>query len=185
MRIKSTQPVERFPVEGAARGDGERGFALILALMVALILAFLGLGLLLQTSLGLQASGADRWVVKSLNAADAGVMMEIELIQSGYVVDPNTLPGANNNRFMLQDDPSLPGLLRGEYEVRITRLCEVQPATPILGWEEQFRQRYLHVESRATRSIGALVGTTGAQVKADVTIWPFDMSTVTPLTRCY
>ncbi len=185
MTERNAEPVESCTAEEIGRAAGERGFALILALMVALVLAFLGVGLLLQTSLGLQASGADRWVVKSLNAADAGVMMEIELIQSGYVLDPNTLPGANNNRFVLQDDPSLPGLLRGEYEVRIGRLCEVQPATPIIGWEEQYRQRYLHVESRATRSIGALVGTTGAQVRADVTIWPFDMTNITPLTRCY
>ncbi len=46
--------------------DGERGSALFLALMVSLVLLFLGMGVLMQTSLGLQASGTDRWIVKSM-----------------------------------------------------------------------------------------------------------------------
>ena len=52
-----------------ASGGGERGAAIIIALMVSLVLAFLGLGLLLQTSLGRQAAGTDRWGVRALYAA--------------------------------------------------------------------------------------------------------------------
>ena len=46
-------------------------------LSLAMVLVFLGMGLLLQTSLGLQAAGTDRWVTKALYAADAGAMMQI------------------------------------------------------------------------------------------------------------
>ena len=50
--------------------SGERGSALLLVLLVSIILAFFGMAVLLQTSLGLEAAGADRWVVKSLAAAE-------------------------------------------------------------------------------------------------------------------
>jgi Tfp pilus assembly protein PilX len=111
----------------------ERGAALIVSLLVALILVFLGMGLLLQTSLGLQASGTDRWVTKALYAADAGAMMQIEMIQLGAIgaLQPGT-PGAPGN-FVLVDDPGLPGLLKGQFNVTISNFCESQPATPVLA----------------------------------------------------
>ena len=94
--------------------NGERGAALILALMVSLVLVFLGLGLLLQTSLGLQASGTDRWVTKALYAAEAGAMMQIEMIQMGVLGAPST--------FMLEDDPNISGLLKSQFAVTVTPL---------------------------------------------------------------
>ncbi len=170
------------PEETRRPGRAERGSALILTLMVALVLAFLGVGLLLQTSLGLQASGTDRWVVKSLAAADAGLMMEIQMIQAGFVVDPATFPGGTS--FRLVDDPDLPGPLRGEYTVTVTELCEAEPPAPIPGYEEKYRMRFLHIRSEAVRSVGGLMGATGASVEADVTVWPFDMSNFVPVTFC-
>ncbi len=172
------------PVVGDAARDGrrrERGSALIIALMVALILAFLGMGLLLQTSLGLQASGTDRWVVKSMNAADSGIMMGIELIQLGFVVDPATIGGVS---FILEDDQSSPGLLRGQYTVNLNRVCEVEPPSPIIGFSTKYRQRYFHLESTASRSIGALVGNTQAVVETDITVWPFDLTNFVAVGYC-
>ena len=78
--------------------DRERGAAIIIAIMVSLILAFLGLGLLLQTSLGMQAAGTDRWVVRALYAADAGAQAEIATLSNGAV---------GMGSFVLADDTEL------------------------------------------------------------------------------
>lgn len=159
--------------------DGERGSALILALLVALVLAFLGLGLLLQTSLGLQAAGADRWVTKSMHAAEAGLMMQIEMIQREQLGTPGV--------FQLEDDPTFANvtLLRGRYQVAVSDLCEVEPASPALGWEwPKFGRRYFHARSSASRNVGNLVGLTQATVEADVSVWPFEMTGFVPVTMC-
>ena len=71
--------------------SSERGSALVLALLVAVVLAALGLGLLLQTSLGQQAAGTDRHIIKSIYAADAGLMMQIAIIRAGQVAPPSPL----------------------------------------------------------------------------------------------
>jgi len=170
----------------ATRGgrDRERGSALLLALLVALILAFLGAGLILQTSLGLQAAGTDRWVVKSLSAADAGLMMEIDMIQMGFVVDPASYLGGSGMSFALDDDPNVPGMFRGRYVVTVRDLCEAEPPAPIPGSEQKYKMRFLHIRSEARRTVGGLVGGTGAAVEADVTIWPFDMTNFIPVTSC-
>ena len=147
-------------VEDCSNRAGERGAALIMALMVALVLVFLGMGLLLQTSLGLQAAGTDRWVTKALYAADAGAMMQIEMIQLGVIGTPGT--------FVLEDDSTLPGLLKGEFSVSITDFCESQPATPVIQ-----------------RTIGGLAGITRAAVEADVSSFPFMEETFVPVTLCY
>ena len=165
-------------------GVHERGSALLLALMVALILAFLGAGLLLQTSLGLQASGSDRWVVKSLAAADAGLTMEIDMIQMGFIVDPASYLGGSGMSFVLKDDPNLPGPLQGQYTVTIKDLCEAEPPAPIPGYEQKYKQRFLHIRSEAQRSVGGLVGGVQASVEADVSVWPFDMDNFLPVTSC-
>jgi len=158
--------------------NDERGSALILALMVALVLAFLGMGLLLQTSLGLQTSGADRWVTKSMRAAEAGVMLQLEMVQLEQLATP---PGG----FLLTDDPALPSLLRGQYQVNVSALCEVEPASPALGWEwPRFGRRYFHVRSDASRTVGHLVGQTQAAVEADISVWPFEMIGFTPVAMC-
>jgi Tfp pilus assembly protein PilX len=158
--------------------SGERGSALILALMVALVLAFLGMGLLLQTSLGLQTSGADRWVTKSMRAAEAGVMLQLEMVQTEQLNSPAA-------GFRLTDDPALPSLLRGQYQVDLTGFCEVEPASPTLAWEwPKFGRRYFHVRSQASRTVGHLVGQTQAAVEADISVWPFEMVGFTPVTMC-
>jgi Tfp pilus assembly protein PilX len=159
---------------------GERGSALILALMVALVLAFLGMGLLLQTSLGLQTSGADRWVTKSMRAAEAGVMMQLEMVQIEQLAAP-----VGSSNFTLTDDPALPSLLRGQYQVNVGGFCEVEPASPALGWEwPKFGRRYFHVRSEASRTVGHLVGQTQAAVEADISVWPFEMVGFTPVNMC-
>ncbi len=166
----------------------ERGSALILALMVAVVLAALGLGLLLQTSLGYQAAGTDRHVAKSLYAADAGIMMMIEMIQVGQVVPPTAA-------FVLEEDPVLPGFFRGRYEVTIRNdaigtpnrkfFCEIEPATPILGYSENYRKRFVHIDSQAVRTVGmGNLGTARASVIADVLLWPFDMDNYVLIPFC-
>lgn len=171
------------------RGQGgrgrERGSALILALMVALILAFLGVGLLLQTSLGLQASGTDRWVVKSLSAADSGLMMTIEMVQLGYIVDPTAGGGPSTLSFILEDDQASGGMLKGQYTVTLERMCEVEPPTYKIGFGQNYRQRFLHMQVAASRSVGGLVGTTQARVEADINVWPFERASFVRLSNCY
>jgi Tfp pilus assembly protein PilX len=164
--------------------DGERGSALILALMVALVLAFLGMGLLLQTSLGLQASSADRWVAKSMHAAEAGVILQLEMVQLEQLAAPT-------GGFTLQEDMAVDtgatgaGLLRGQYQVNVSALCEVEPASPAIGWEwPKYGRRYFHVRSEANRNVGHLVGLTQAAIEADISVWPFEMAGFTPVTMC-
>ncbi len=125
--------------------DRERGAAIIIALMVSLVLAFLGLGLLLQTSLGLQAAGTDRWVVRALYAADAGTQAEIITLASGAV---------GTGSFVLTDDPGLPGMMTGQYNVTVSDVCELQPPSdavdPATGtsWDTSFRARHFYFPQR-------------------------------------
>jgi hypothetical protein len=148
---------------------GERGAALILALLVALVLVFLGMGLLLQTSLGLQAAGTDRWITKALYAADAGAMLQIELVTEGAIGAPGT--------FVLEDDPDLPGLLKGQFTVTVSKFCETQPGWGLegsqFGDDSGFIQREFHIRSEAVRNVGDLAGLTRARVEADINIQPY------------
>ena len=180
-----------YPIHPAVTArSSERGSALILALLVALVLAALGLGLLLQTSLGQQAAGSDRHVIKSMYAADAGIMMEIAMIRAGQVSAP-----ATGERIVLDEDPDMPGFFRGRYEVTIpaNRLCEAEFPQIVLGSsvsesgeENNFRRRTIHIESNAERTLGmGNLGTTRASVIADVIIWPFDMNNAIFLPNCY
>ena len=160
----------------------ERGAALIMALMVSLVLVFLGMGLLLQTSLGLQAAGTDRWVTKALYAADAGAMMQIEMIQLGAIGTPGS--------FILEDDPNLSGLLKGQFAVTISDFCAAQPATPVIANGipssfPEFQTRHFHLRSDAERAIGGLAGLTRAGVEADVSAFPFLEEQFVPVDLCY
>jgi hypothetical protein len=161
---------------------GERGAALILALLVALVLVFLGMGLLLQTSLGLQASGTDRWITKALYAADAGALMQIELITENALSAPS-------RTLILEDDPSLPGLLKGQFTVNITKFCETQPGWGISGSQfdpdNGFIQREFHLQSVAERNVGDLAGLTRATVEADVNYQPYPEVGFTTVGFCY
>jgi ABC-type branched-subunit amino acid transport system substrate-binding protein len=78
--MRGTTPCPAVPRDRGA----ERGIALIMALMVSLVLLFLGMGLLLQTSLGLQASGTARWIVKAAYAADHNGMQPPSLSTNYY-----------------------------------------------------------------------------------------------------
>lgn len=169
-------------VERCRERSGERGAALIMALMVSLVLVFLGMGLLLQTSLGLQAAGTDRWVTKALYAADAGAMMQIEMIQLGAIGTPGS--------FVLEDDPNLSGMLKGQFTVTISDFCESQPATPVLvggvpSSFPEFQTRHFHLRSDAERTIGGLAGLTRAAVEADVSSFPFMEDQFVPVDLCY
>ena len=174
-----SQPI---PNPDPDRRDGERGSALILSLLVAVVLVFLGMGLLLQTSLGLQAAGTDRWVTKALYAADAGAMMQIHMIQQGVISAPGT--------FNLIDDPALPGLLKGQFAVTVSEFCETQPATPVFANGvpssfPEYQTRHFHLRSDAARNIGNLAGLTRAAVEADVASFPFTEEQFVPVAQCY
>ena len=175
--------VNRVITELPTRGDsGERGAALIMALMVSLVLVFLGMGLLLQTSLGLQASGTDRWVAKAMYAADAGAMMQIEMIQIGAIGAPGT--------FILQDDPNIQGLLKGQFTVTVSDFCETQPVTPVFANGvpssfPEYQTRHFHLRSDAQRTVGGLGGVSRASVEVDVTSFPFLEEQFTPVQLCY
>jgi hypothetical protein len=172
----------------------ERGSALLLALMVALVLVFLGMGLLLQTSLGLEAAGTDRWVVKALYAADAGTMLQIEMIRLQDISAPGSIRFADD-----PDIPSLwnagaPAMLQGEFNVLIDDFCETQPATPVVQVVNgvlvvsefpEFQTRHFHFRSEAQRTIGGLSGLTRAAVEVDVASWPFREESFTPVQACY
>ncbi len=166
--------------------SGERGAALILALMVSLVLVFLGLGLLLQTSLGLQAAGTERWVTKAMYAADAGSMMQINMIVEGALGGFDTA-GATNS-FVLTDDPNLPGLLRTQFTVTVSNFCTTEPDQPAVGFEtgeKGFSQRFFHLRSQAVRTVGDLVGLTSAAIEADVASQPFNNAEFIPVVQCY
>jgi Tfp pilus assembly protein PilX len=167
--------------DAAGKDSGERGAALILALMVSLVLVFLGLGVLLQTSLGLQASGTDRWVTKALYAADAGAMMQISMIQGGVL--------GSTGSFVLVDDPSLSGLLKTEFTVTVDRFCTTEPDQPVQGYEagdeEGYSRRFFHLRSQAVRNVGDLAGLTQAAVEADVASQPFKNDQFVPVVQCY
>jgi len=162
--------------QGAARSGecrSERGSALVLALMVALILAMLGIGLLLQSSIGLKVSGTDRWVTKAVYAADAGVTMQAHLLTQGRTEQPGS--------FELVDDPELEGRLSGSYQVEVSDLCEVEDPAPVppspdgrLVFEyPRFSMRSWRVRSSSERHLGAGV-VSSAEVEAEVTVWPAD-----------
>jgi hypothetical protein len=183
--------IERTTVDLDHRSS-ERGAALIMALMVSLILVFLGMGLLLQTSLGLQAAGTDRWVTKALYAADAGAMMQIEMIQLGALGAAPGLPAGTQGQFVLVDDPdpNLEGMLKGQFTVTITDFCEGQPATPVIANGvpssfPEFQTRHFHLRSEAERSIGGLAGLTHAAVETDVSSFPFMEEMFVPVQLCY
>lgn len=163
----------------------ERGSALLLSLLVAVVLVFLGMGLLLQTSLGLEAAGTDRWVVKSLYAADAGCMAQINLVRQGII-------GAPGN-FTLADDVNLQGLLRGNFNVNISEFCETEPAGPILDDDgnpvpsqfPEFQMRHFHFRSDAQRVLGGLTGLTQAAVEVDMSAFPFTEDNFVPVIACF
>jgi len=164
------------------RNDRERGAAIIIALMVSLVLAFLGLGLLLQTSLGLQAAGTDRWVVRALYAADAGTQLEIATLSTGAV---------GQGSFVLADDPSLGGFLTGQYDVTVSDVCELQPPSeaidPVTGvaWDSTFRARHFFFRSASRRDAGGMVGLTRASITQDVTVMPIPIDRIFPAMTCY
>ena len=176
----SVQPI---PVPRSGSDSRERGSALLLALLVALILVFLGMGLLLQTSLGLEAAGTDRWVVKALYAADAGSMMQINLVRQLEISNPEN--------FVLADDTGFPGLLRGNFNVTITEFCETQPASPVFDENgvpssfPEFQTRHFHFRSDAERALGGLAGMTRAAVEVDMSSFPFLEEEFVPVPACY
>jgi len=149
------------------------------------VLVFLGMGLLLQTSLGLEAAGTDRWVVKSLYAADAGCMAQINLVRQGQIGAPGT--------FTLSDDQNLQGLLRGDFNVTITEFCETEPAGPILDDDgnpvpsqfPEFQMRHFHFRSDAQRVLGGLTGLTQAAVEVDMSAFPFTEDDFVPVIACF
>ncbi len=156
--------------------SGQRGSALVLAVMVALVLAFLGLGLLAAATLGTEAAATGRWRAKSLAAAESGLAMTAELAKQDQL---------RAGAFLLADDPALPGLLRGQYRVEVVELCEVEPAQPEIGWEwPRWGRRTFHAHSRAERDAGTLVGLARAEVEADLAVWPFDLGAAVPVPAC-
>lgn len=160
----------------------ERGAAIVIAIMVSLILAFLGLGLLLQTSLGMQAAGTDRWVVRALYAADAGAQAEIATLSNGVV-------GMGN--FILADDMNLPGMLNGQYNVSVTDVCELQAPSFAFNPDDgefygvEWKARHVFFRSTATRDAGLLVGLTQAVITQDVMIQPIKEENLFPAIDCF
>ena len=163
-----------------ARRDHERGSALLIALMISIVMFFLGMGLLLQTSLGLQASSTDRWVVKALYAADSGAMLQVMRLQQ-QMVQPITA--------VVTDNPDSPGLTSGTFTATVTRLCETEPPSPIIvngapaAWPE-FQQRHFNIVSNANRTIGGLAGLAQATVELDVSVFPFTADNFVPVAYC-
>jgi hypothetical protein len=180
MRIKMDHDTRNPTVEIGS--DRERGAAIIIAIMVSLILAFLGLGLLLQTSLGMQAAGTDRWVVRALYAADAGAQAEIATLANGVV---------GMGTFILADDTALPGMLNGQYTVTVSDVCELQVPSFAFNPEDgefygiDWKARHVFFRSTATRDAGLLVGLTQAVITQDLTIQPIKEENLFPAIDCF
>jgi Tfp pilus assembly protein PilX len=179
--MKTFPPMPR--TREAAR-DGERGSALLLALMVALVMLVMGLGLATQSFLGLQASATDRWVAKSFYAAEAGLSVQISLLKAGS--------GATPGAFVLTDDSSLPGLMAGRYTVTVEDLCQTRVAEPagLTDTNLPLSQRFFHIRARSNRTVnfvsGAIQsGVTGAAVEVDVSIYPIEGHRLADIDKCY
>jgi hypothetical protein len=187
-----SSPNRTVPIKNDPR---ERGSAVLLALMVALVLVFLGMGLLLQTSLGLEASGTDRWVVKALYAADAGCPMQMEMIRMQDLRQPGAFRLRDASLGRANDSSgTLAGMLEGEFNVAVSNFCEVQPPTPVFHEVNgvlvtssfpEFQTRHFHFRSDAERAIGGLAGLTHAAVAIDMSAWPFHEEAFTPVQQCY
>lgn len=174
--MKPTCISHQTPAGTHPAADRERGAAIVMALMVSLVLAFLGLGLLLQTSLGMQAAGTDRWVARALYAADAGTQAEIATLLSGAVAA---------GTFTFVDDPAMPGMMAGQYAVTVSDVCQLEPPSPSLESGPGWVARHFHFRSAATRDAGVLVGLTQAAITQDVTVEPIAEENVQPALDCY
>jgi hypothetical protein len=133
-------------------------------------------------------------VVKALYAADAGSILQIEMIRLQDISEPGSI--------VLQDDPSIPSVfghantaaLQGEFRVNIDDFCETQPATPVVqvvngvlvvSQFPEFQTRHFHFRSDAQRTIGGLSGLTRAAVEVDIASWPFREESFVPVQACY
>jgi len=72
----------------ASRKPGQRGAALMLAIVLLFILTVMGLALLLSTTTGLQIAGAETTVNKTFFAADSGVQYAVAQGKSGKYSGP-------------------------------------------------------------------------------------------------
>jgi hypothetical protein len=108
-------------------------------------------------------------------------MMQIELIQIGVLTPPGT--------FILQDDPDLPGLLKGQFTVKVTDFCTTEPDQPSQGSQfeedEGFAAKFFHLRSEAERNVGDLAGLTRAAVEVDVVAEPFPIEEFEGILECY
>lgn len=67
------EPIETTQRLGLAPRKGERGSALFIALILIIVMTFLGFGLLTRTLLVARIAGSERWSTKAFYAADAGI----------------------------------------------------------------------------------------------------------------
>ena len=125
-------------------------------------------GVLFRNGMGAQKGGND---VDGMGA-----------IQLGAIGTPGS--------FILEDDPNLSGMLKGQFAVTISDFCESQPATPVIANGvpssfPEFQTRHFHLRSDAERTIGGLAGLTRAAVEADVSSFPFMEDQFVPVDLCY
>ena len=87
-------PFRGYVGRASRRRQGERGVALILAILTLFILTVFGIGLLFTTTTELQIAGAEATVNKTFYAADSGVQYGIQQgklnFQSGPCATPVT-----------------------------------------------------------------------------------------------
>jgi Tfp pilus assembly protein PilX len=84
------------PCARPSRRRGERGVALVIAILTLFILTLLGIGLLFTTTTEMQIAGAEGVVNKTFYAADSGTQYGIQQGKLGLTVGP-TVTGCTTN----------------------------------------------------------------------------------------
>ena len=105
----------------------QRGSALLLAMIMILILTFLGFGLLSRSLLVSQIAGAERWTAKAFYAADSGINVAKARLKIQYT---------DEFQFQIQDYRGYSGTGQaGWINVQVTEFENVGRPMPIPGNE--------------------------------------------------
>jgi len=119
--------IGKTPTASDSPPSRERGSALILALVLTIILTFLGFGLLSRSLLVSRIAGSERWSTKAFYAADAGISAARARL---------TIRRTAAFNFNLTDlrGPDPTGLSdHGQIDIAVSDLAQVGAPQPVVG----------------------------------------------------
>jgi len=127
MRVREARMTVIITAERRGRDprNGERGAALFIALVLVIIMTFLGFGLLTRTLLVARIAGSERWSTKAFYAADAGIASakaRLRIRQTiAFTFPVSDLRGAQGQRDA------------GQIQVAVSNLDNVGAPQPVIG----------------------------------------------------